>query len=199
MHRIDTRSMPCPKPVLMTRSALEEHGLPIEILVDAGIPLLNVRRFLESRGLAVSVSEDGSVATLTCSGSTAPDLETPPEIPAEEKGLEDIAILICSDTLGRSDSKLGEVLMKGFIGALAEREPVPAAIALMNEGVRLALPGSSASESLKVLEGKGSRILVCGTCVNHFGVKDSVCVGTVSNMFEISEMVINHRKNIVLS
>jgi len=81
---------------------------------------------------------------------------------------------------------------------LTERIPAPSTIALMNEGVNLAQPDSSASESLKMLEGKGTRILVCGTCANHFGIASSVCVGTISNMFEITDTVIGHSRNIVL-
>lgn len=198
MRKIDTRSKPCPKPVIMTRNALEDHGLPLEIVVDAGVPLMNVRRFLESRGLNISVAENGSFATVTCSGSADTLSDTGTGRSAEESGLEDIAIMICTDTLGQRDRLLGEVLMKGFLGTLTERIHAPSTIALMNEGVKLAQPDSSASESLKMLEEKGTRILVCGTCANHFGVAESVCVGTISNMFEITDTVIGHSRNIVL-
>jgi hypothetical protein len=31
--------------------------------------------------------------------------------------------------------------------------------------------------------------MVCGTCLDFFGVKDQVRVGTVSNMYELAEVL----------
>ena len=63
----------------------------------------------------------------------------------------------------------------------------PRTVALINEGVKLALFDSSSCDHLKNLERKGTNILVCGTCVNHFGITDSVGAGVISTMFEIVE------------
>ena len=196
MNKIDARKKPCPKPVLMAREALEKEGLPLEILVDPGVPVLNVKRFLESRNLSVSVMEDGETATITCS----PGDETSCEAvePSNEYGLEDVVIVISSSIIGQSDAELGEVLIKSFLGTLVERTSAPTAIVLMNEGVKLALPDSSASESLGELEKKGCTVLVCGTCAKHFRIESSISVGTISNMFEITELMIGHSKTIVL-
>lgn len=196
MKRVDARKQPCPKPVLMTREALEKEGLPLEIMVDRGIPMLNVKRFLESRNLSVAVLEDGETATLVCSSGEKTIVV--PEKSSRGSGHEYVAIVICSSVLGQSDASLGEVLIKGFLGTLVERPTPPAGIALMNEGVKLALSDSSASDSLRELEKKGCRILVCGTCSNHFGITDSIAVGTISNMFEITELMMEHNKTIVL-
>lgn len=196
MEKIDARKQPCPKPVLMTREALEKVGPPLEIMVDRGIPMLNVKRFLESRNLTVTVLEDGETATLVCASGEKTIVV--PEKSLKESGHEDVAIIICSSVLGQSDSTLGEVLIKGFLGTLVERPAAPAAIALMNEGVKLALPDSSTSDSLRDLEKKGCKILVCGTCANHFGITGSISAGMISNMFEITELMMNHKKTIVL-
>lgn len=196
MEKIDARKQPCPKPVLMTREALEKVGPPLEIMVDRGIPMLNVKRFLESRNLSVAVLEEGETATLVCSSGEKSIEAT--EKSSKEAGHEDVAIVICSSVLGQSDASLGEVLIKGFLGTLAERSTPPAGIALMNEGVKLALQDSSASDSLRELERKGCNILVCGTCANHFGIAGSISVGTISNMFEITELMMQHSKTIVL-
>jgi sulfur relay (sulfurtransferase) complex TusBCD TusD component (DsrE family) len=69
----------------------------------------------------------------------------------------------------------------------------------MNEGVLLALPESSTSESLSQIEDKGCRILVCGTCTNHFGVTEKIKVGTISNMYEITEQILEAQKTITIS
>ena len=70
-------------------------------------------------------------------------------------------------------------------------------IALMNEGVLLSLPENGASEILRDLENKGTSILVCGTCTNHFGITDKVSVGTISNMFQITEAMLEVDKALV--
>jgi selenium metabolism protein YedF len=196
MKRIDTRTMPCPKPVLLARDALERDGLPLEILVDAGIPMLNVKRFLESRNISVSVLEHGDTATLVCGSGTGPFAGTRENL--EGSGNDDVAILIASSVLGQADGPLGEVLIKAFLGTLLERSSPPSVIALMNEGVKLALSDSTTSESLRELEKKGCRVLVCGTCVKHLGIEDSVAAGTISNMFEITDALMEHNKTITL-
>ena len=72
MKKIDARKQPCPKPVLLTKEALDKEGLPLEIMVDSGVPMLNVKRFLESRNLSVAVLEEGATATLVCSSAEKP-------------------------------------------------------------------------------------------------------------------------------
>jgi hypothetical protein len=37
---------------------------------------------------------------------------------------------------------------------------------------------------------RGTEVLVCGTCLDYFGAKEKVAVGTVSNMFEILETML---------
>jgi selenium metabolism protein YedF len=196
MVRIDARSKPCPKPVMMTREALEKEGLPLEVIVDSGTALQNVRRFLESRKLSVSVVEEGGTATLICSreGSTS---ESPAESDAREKP-EDLVLVICSPFLGQPDKSLGDVLMKSFLDTMAGMSSPPSAIALMNGGVMLAMPDNSASESLRAMEEKGCRVLVCGTCTKHFGITGSISTGVISNMFEIAEVMTGQARTLVI-
>ena len=49
-------------------------------------------------------------------------------------------------------------------------------------------------EDLQTLEEQGMRILICGTCLNHFGLKEKVAVGTVSNMYTIAEELLGAGK-----
>jgi hypothetical protein len=39
----------------------------------------------------------------------------------------------------------------------------------------------------KALEAEGVNILTCGTCLDFYGIKDKLAVGTVTNMYEIVE------------
>jgi sulfur relay (sulfurtransferase) complex TusBCD TusD component (DsrE family) len=56
----------------------------------------------------------------------------------------------------------------------------------MNEGVKL-VTGVEPQivENLNTLIEKGTKVLVCGTCLNYYGLKDELKVGTVSNMYDI--------------
>ena len=139
-----------------------------------------------SPGVTSKTHKSNSASTeQTPSGITVvrlPDCQ--PIVPRPAEGM---AVLITGKTLGRSDEELGEILVRGFLGALSQLALPPRTVALMNEGVKLALFDSSSCDHLKNLERKGTNILVCGTCVNHFGIVDSVGVGVISNMLEIVE------------
>ena len=50
MHKVDTRGMSCPQPVLMTKKALEIGVFEMDIIVDNTTALNNVTRFLNSQG-----------------------------------------------------------------------------------------------------------------------------------------------------
>ena len=80
-----------------------------------------------------------------------------------------------------------ENLMKMFLYTLAQSDTPPACLLFMNGGVKL--PSGEEPqviESLKSLLDKGCEILVCGTCLNYFGLTEQLKVGTVSNMYDIA-------------
>ena len=176
----------CPEPVIMTRAAVEKGAVELEILVDNAVAVSNVTRFLEGQGFRVQHQENGGEFKLTARREGSAVSADPAPRP---QGKARLAVLVAGKTLGREDKELGEVLIKGFLGTLSKLETPPAVLALMNEGVKLALPDASTCDHLKDLERAGTKILVCGTCTNHFGVTERVGVGTVSNMFEILEAV----------
>lgn len=174
----------CPEPVIMTKAEIEKGAAELEVLVDNDIAVSNVTRLLEGRGFSVELSrkenERKITAKKTASGAMA-------STPAPREKL--LAILVAHDILGGNDKELGEVLMKAFLGCISKLSHKPAVMAFMNEGVKLVLPESSACEYIKELEKAGTKILVCGTCTTHFNITDKIAVGTISNMFEIMEMI----------
>ena len=99
-------------------------------------------------------------------------------------------VAISSDSMGRGDEVLGQVLMRGYMHTLTEVDPRPDVLVFFNNGVRLAVEGSPAVEDLQVLASRGVRLLLCGTCVNTFGIKEKIAVGEISNMYEISETML---------
>ena len=47
--------------------------------------------------------------------------------------------------------------------------------------------GSDSLEDLKSLEAQGVEIMTCGACLDYYGLKDKLAVGTVTNMYSIVE------------
>lgn len=175
----------CPEPVIMTKAELEKGATEIEVSVDNDIAVSNVTRLLEGRGFEVQVQRNGDERKLTAKKVG----EGACVLPFGSQRGSLLAVLVTGKTLGRNDQELGEVLIKGFLGTLSKLTTPPAVIAFMNEGVKLTLPDSSACDHIKELEKVGTKVLVCGTCTTHFGITEKIGVGTISNMFEIMEMV----------
>lgn len=197
MMRIDATGKPCPQPVMLAKAAVDGGAASLEVTVDNPVSASNVTRFLESQGY--SVTPGGVVPRLvlkaekTGEAGPAPALTCPSSPPTGDYG-----VLLLSRTLGSESPELGEALMKAFLGTLAQRTPLPSVLALMNGAVFLALKDSSAHETLAEMATKGVQVLVCGTCTKHFDVTDRVAVGTISNMFEITEAVYGTAKPVVM-
>jgi selenium metabolism protein YedF len=83
--------------------------------------------------------------------------------------------------------------MKGFIYALAEADGTPKRMVFMNSGVRLCVEGSPSLDDLKRLEAKGVELLSCGTCLDYLHLKDKLAIGRISNMYEISGLLLEGR------
>lgn len=77
--------------------------------------------------------------------------------------------------------------MKAFIFALTKQDTYPDTILLYNGGAYLSCEGSDSLEDLKFLEAQGVKIATCGTCLNFYGLTDSLAVGSVTNMYDIVE------------
>ena len=90
------------------------------------------------------------------------------------------------ETVGSGAEELGRNLMKMFLYTLSQGDDVPASLLFMNGGVKLPTGGEEqVIESLRTLAERGCQILVCGTCLNYYGIADQLKVGTVSNMYDI--------------
>jgi len=190
---VDARGMTCPQPVLETRKALAGGGSGvIEVLVDNEAAAENVARMARSLGCEVRLDDRGGGEiglVLTRANGAPPE---PPEVaPASSCGLpSNLAVFMAADTIGRGDDELGRLLAIAFVKTLKDLVPCPRTLLLMNSGVRLAVKGSQLAEALVDLERRGLEILVCGTCLDFFGLKAELEVGRISNMFEISSRLV---------
>jgi len=91
--------------------------------------------------------------------------------------------------MGRGNDELGYVLIRSFIHTLLTLNPLPDTIIFYNTGVKLAVRDSEVLDDLKQLEEAGTSILVCGTCTNYFAISDTLGVGCISNMYDITSIM----------
>jgi len=191
METVDARNLACPQPVILTRRAMQK-GAPVTTIVDNDVAVANVSRMARSAGWQVQVQPrpDNSYAiTLTPAGATVS--ETAESAQAQAAPVTGpLVVLLASSTVGSGDDTLGEVLMRAFLHTLQEVEPRPDVIICMNSGVRLAVRGSPVVEDLQRLVNGGAELLICGTCLDYFGLKDEVAVGVISNMYTIAETML---------
>jgi selenium metabolism protein YedF len=103
----------------------------------------------------------------------------------EERGKTSAdVLLIASDQLGVGDEALGQLLITTFINTLAEAKPRPSKMLFINCGVMLTTEGSRVLDTLQQLEKEGVQIFSCGTCLNHYQLKEKLKVGQVTNMYD---------------
>ncbi|TFH22649.1 MAG: hypothetical protein E4H10_13395 [Bacteroidia bacterium] len=67
------------------------------------------------------------------------------------------------------------------------QENLPTHVLLYNSGVKLAMKQSTVCSSLSELEELGTRIMLCVTCIDHYGLQYEIGVGMISNMVVITE------------
>ena len=176
---IDAKGKACPMPVIMAKKELDGGCTDLVVAVDNTTAVENLTRLGKELGLNVeSAAKDGNYE-VHFTGDAKKVLDA-------AKGY---VVFISRDVIG-SDSaecaELGQNLMKMAIYTLSQSEDAPESILFMNSGVKLpAGDEAQVIDSLKALEEKGTKVLVCGTCLNYYGVKEALKVGPVSNMYDI--------------
>jgi hypothetical protein len=68
---------------------------------------------------------------------------------------------------------------------------LPEILIFYNEGVKLTTIDSPVINSLKAMEKKGERIMLCGTCIDNYNLKEKIAIGIISNMASIIEAIFN--------
>jgi selenium metabolism protein YedF len=185
-EKLDCRGLGCPSPVLKTRELVERGNVTcLNILVDNPAARENVSRFLGRMGYRVStVEKDGIFEVRGTRDEAAVVCEVTEPLPGGDDERK-IAVLVGTDRMGRGDDLLGSKLLFNFIGTLKELGPELWRLIFLNGGVKLAVEGSESLPALRELDGEGVVILVCGTCLNHFGLLEKKQVGETTNMLDI--------------
>jgi len=185
---VDARGLACPQPVVNARKALEQHD-SIIIIVDNMVAVENLKRMASAMKCIISEEKrtDGFYLTIIKTSDTASAAE--PSSDTADKSCSDTPrrILVMSqDVMGKGDDILGKILLKSFFHTLAETDT----IVFFNSGVKLVAEGSDVLEDIQSIEKKGTTILSCGTCLDYFKIKDTLGAGSISNMYEIKELLI---------
>ena len=182
----------CPIPVIETKKAMQALTGPetIEVLVDNEIAVQNVTKMAASSGGKVTSEKLGEKeykVTIAMEGA--------PAAAASEEGGEtcmpdkrnNTVVVVSSDRMGEGNDALGKVLIKGFIFAVTQLDELPKTMLFYNGGATLTCEGSDSLEDLKSLEAQGVQIMTCGTCLDYYGLKEKLAVGSVTNMYSIVE------------
>ena len=184
---VDAKGLACPQPVVLTKNALGEiEEGEVMVTVDGEVARENVKRMAESEGWSVLVEDkDDDIYALhiTKVGSAAVSQEPVAEKPLTQ---EPLVYLFDAVFIG-SNRELGKVLVNGFLNAIPSLPKRKSIIILISNGVKLATSGSYVLDTLKKFEEMGFAILICGTCLDFFKIREKVEVGAISNALEIME------------
>lgn len=193
-HLVDGRKEACPRPVIMTKNKLDsiDEGV-VTSIVDNEVAKENVSKLATSLGYEFSVRTEGEDYYIIIKKG---EVEVGPQ--EKKENIIDQTIALASNTMGKGEEKLGEILMKSFIYTISETQPYPKTIVLYNSGVRLTCEGSEVLEDLIKLENEGVEIISCGTCLDFLNIKDNLKVGSISNMYTIYEKISNAKKNMII-
>ena len=194
---VDARRQACPKPVIMTKKALDKMGEGlVKCIVDNEVAKENLIKLAKSQGheYEVNKTEAGEFYVSITKGKAKEDdvgICTP-------NTFKDMTIVFGSDKMGKGSEDLGKLLMKGFIYTLTESVPFPSALIFLNSGVKLTTEGSETLDDIKSLEALGIKILSCGACLDFYEITDKLKVGEISNMYTILEEIKNANNTLML-
>lgn len=181
----------CPIPVIKTKKAMQALTGPetIEVLVDNEIAVQNVTKMASSNGGTVTSEKLGEKeykVTIGMQGAIAAG-ETAGQETCIPDARGNMIVVMASDRMGEGNDELGKVLAKSFIFAVTQLEELPKTMLFYNGGATLTCEGSDCLEDLKSLEAQGVEIQTCGTCLDYYGLKEKLAVGSVTNMYSIVE------------
>ena len=191
----DCKGMPCPQPVLQCKQCIDnDDPVLLSVDVDNEAARENVTRFMQTRGYDVTSADiDGgwritgaraAEAAQDAPGKDACECEVMSAAQLAELE-QKVTVFLAADVMGAGDDELGGKLMVNFAATLPELGDELWRIVMVNSAVRLAVPGHPAFDKFKALEDAGVTILVCGTCLDHFGLLESKGLGQTTNMLDV--------------
>lgn len=183
---VDVRGSLCPKPVIETKKVSDANpSAVITTIVDNEVSRDNVEKFGKSRGYGVDIRQDGKDFYLTMTPNANPVAEI-----CEPMSYGNRVILMTKDYLGEGSEELGRNLMKTFWVCMVEADVKPSKIYFINSSVKMVTNDSVHLENIKKLADLGVKIAACGICLDFYGVKENVGVGSITNMYAITDAIL---------
>lgn len=203
---IDAKGKECPTPVIMAKKEIDGGNDNFVVEVDNGIAVQNLQKLANSQGFVSKLEEGDNLFKIYFSKASdkANGEEECEECNEILDRLEDKmvlgtwAVFIGKEIIGAGDEELGKSLMKMYFYTISEGDDLPKSVLFMNGGVKVPTLNEQAIEHLKDLEEKGVEILVCGACLNFYGLEGNLKVGKVSNMYDITNRMKEAAKVITL-
>lgn len=185
---VNAAGLACPQPVVLAKEAIEKNE-KVKVIVDNETALENVKRLGAKLNCEVKIkSKSDGTHEINLSrkpGKALPKDDFDPS--CSTKATSGPFVIVCNeDKMGRGNDELGSVLMRAFLHTISEQTQKPDVMIFYNTGVKLTIQGSDVLDDLKELAAAGVEMLVCGTCLNYFELKDKLGVGVVSNMYDIA-------------
>ena len=195
MLHVDARGDTCPIPVVKAKQAIArlQGAGQVEVLVSEEIAVQNLTKLAQQKGYGVTSRKQDEHSFAVCiTVGDAQNVQGQEEDPTciPDRRQNGVVVVIDSQEMGRGSEELGRTLMKGFLYALTQQDQLPQTMLFYNGGAHLTCEGSPALEDLRTLEAEGVTILTCGTCLNFYGIADTLAVGGVTNMYEIAEKMV---------
>lgn len=186
--KLNCMGMACPLPVVEAKKAIDEmeDGL-LEIEVDNETCVQNLRRLAAKYDFTVASESISDREFLV-------KMEVKKDHALKGKQEDSCTVVFSSDKMGEGDEELGKNLMKSFVFALSNVDPLPTAMVFYNRGAFLTSEDSPVLADLKNLEKAGVKIMTCGLCADYYKIKEKLGVGVISNMYEIVETQMESQK-----
>ncbi len=194
---IDAKGKNCPMPVIMAKKEIDAGVKFFEVEVDNKIAVENLKKLANSQGFTTIISENNGNFKVDFSNGCEECEEVLAKVEGK-KPLGNWSIFVNKEIIGAGDDELGKSLMKMFIYTISEGDDLPKSILFMNGGVKVPTLNEQAIEHLKVLEDKSVELLVCGACLNFYGIEDKLQVGKISNMYDITNAMKDASKVITI-
>ena len=199
---IDAMGKACPMPVIMAKKEIEANHDSFIITVDNAIAVENLKKLAASQNYDAAVSGSGErfeVRFIT-DGREIPETEmnVMPDGSSAAFRTGKWVVFMGKDYIGEGDYELGNALVKMFFYTLSQADDVPESVLFMNSGVKLPSLDEQVVAHLQALEDRGVKILVCGTCLDYYKLKDNLKIGEISNMYDITEKMSAASKVITL-
>ena len=183
---LDATKKACPIPFVMAKKELAKNTPSFTILVDNLPAVANLKRLGDVEGCSLVIQDTTLPYELHFTQAHVKTKSVPKNESVTSPALGP-TFYITHDAIGDDSVPLAKNLMQMFLYSLTQSDVTPYAVLLLNKGVFLATEEGQSIDHLRQLQQNGTKVLVCGTCLDFYDKKESLQVGTMCTMYDISE------------